>query len=172
MRREITSTSGRIFEATLTEPTAGAAESGMFRTAFAEAEAGKAVAVSVGLGVGSESLSPIWVDARCPRMMADVHLPALPLTVRNNAGELQAFGLRGHFRVRNCCVCAGEVRTLPVVAVSDEHGDVLHPGIDEGPARDLAGLATVARLEPQASWRVSDAKGKPTPLHLNLWMYE
>lgn len=35
VRREITSTSGRIFEATLTEPTAGAAESGMFRTAFA-----------------------------------------------------------------------------------------------------------------------------------------
>ncbi len=51
-------------------------------------------------------------------------------------------------------------RSVPVVAVSDEYGAVLYPGIVEALAKDLAGLAAVARLDPAASWRITRRKGK------------
>jgi len=43
------------------------------------------------------------------------------------------------------------VRSVPLVAISDENGAVLQPGIVEALAADLAGLEIVARLDPAAS---------------------
>lgn len=157
VRARVESPAGRIFEATLTEPTDG----GEFRTAFSVAETEDTVAVSVGLSAVSESLSPIYLDVHCPRVVRDLLSPPSPWrygATRVSSAPLDFEGAAGG----NAFVSLvwDSARALPVVAVSDEHGAVLHPGIVEGLARDLAGLAVVARLDPQTSWRVSDTKGK------------
>lgn len=156
-RSTITSPQGSILELVLTEPTAG----GWFRTSIAAAESADTLAVSVGLSAGSSSLSPLSLDVHCPRvvrtllaspvawMYGSTRLSAVPVNFSATAGG-DAF-INAVWNLE---------RSLPLVAVSDEYGAVLHPGIVEALAADLAGLAIVARLDPPASWRITTRKGR------------
>jgi hypothetical protein len=148
---------GSISELALTEPTAG----GWFRTSIATAASLDSLAVSVNLAAGSSILTPLSLDVHCPRIVRDVL--ALPVTwtygttpltsnpvIFNGAAGGDAF----------ITLAWSPERSVPVIAMSDEHGTVLHPGIVEALAADVAGLAVVARLDPGASWRLTARKGK------------
>lgn len=156
-RNTIASSQGSISELVLTEPTAR----GWFRTSIATAESADTLAVSVSLSAGSSSLSPLSLDVHCPRIIRT--LLALPGAWTYGATRLTAVP------VNFIALAGGDAfinsvwnpeRSVPLVAMSDEYGAVLHPGILEALAGDLAGLAIVARLDPAASWRITARKGK------------
>ena len=158
IRRVLTQSSrGQIGELILTESTPG----GLFRTSVSTSVTDTVVAVSVTLAAGSSTLSPHAVDVQCPRVVRSL----LELPVQ---WQYQGTAIRGQplaFRGRSggddfvALVWSGS-RSLPVVAISDEYGAMLHPGIAEDLARDLAGLAIVGVLDPEASWRLTARKGK------------
>ena len=50
-------------------------------------------------------------------------------------------------------------RALPLIVVSEEQGLVLHPGIVDALARDLAAVAIVAVSTTSASWRLTNTLG-------------
>jgi hypothetical protein len=155
---EISTAKGSIFEITVTEPTAG----GAFRTTLAVAQEPGRVSVACELSAGSQSLMPLWVDVHCPRVIRDVlaltgvawayhgsSLPAGARVFRGSAGGDAFIDL-----VWN------EARAVPVIAISEEYGLVVHPGVVEAMSADVAGLAIVAQLDSGASWRVSSRKSK------------
>lgn len=151
------SSKGHINECVLTEPTSG----GLFRTSVSIAANEETVAVLVGLAAASSTLSPISFDVRCPRFVRDVlSLPA-QWTYRGTELESVPRDFEGETGGDDfISLVFDPERSVPVVAVSDEHGGVLHPGIIEAMAADLAGVAIVARLDPRTSWRVTSRKGK------------
>ncbi|HXE80089.1 MAG TPA: hypothetical protein VNK41_05015 [Vicinamibacterales bacterium] len=155
---EITTSNGSLHEIAVTEPTGG----GSFHTSLAVAHEPGRVSVSCELSAGSHSLMPLWVDVHCPRVVRDIlaldaaewtyqgsRLSPLPRVFRGPSGGDAFIDL----------VWDG-ARAVPVIAVSEEYGLVLHPGVVEALAADLAGLAVVARLDSGASWRVTSMKGK------------
>lgn len=156
-RSAITSSQGSIWDLVLTEPTPG----GWFRTSIAAAESPDTLVVSVGLSAGSSSLSPLSLDVHAPRIIRT--LLASPVAwmygpTRLTTGPINFSTATGGDAFIDT-VWSAE-RSVPLVAISDEYGAVLHPGIVEALADDLAGLAIVARLDPAASWRITARKGK------------
>ncbi len=151
------SSEGQITDLILTEPT----PDGSFRTTVSVAFGADLLAVSVVLAAASSTLKPIYLDVHCPRIVRD--FLSLPASWTYHGTELSSTprdfeGYSGGDAFAS--LVFDPARAVPVVAVSDEHGGVLHPGIVEALASDLAGLAIVARLDPDASWRVTARKGK------------
>ena len=156
-RSSQSSSVGNIWEILLTEPR----PDGWFRTIIRVAEAEDLIAVSVALGAASEVLAPVYVDVRCPRLVKDLLSPPSPWRYRKTGLSSSPLELAGEAGGDEFIALAWDgSRSVPIVAVSDEYGSVLHPGIVEDLAADLAGLAVVARLDPQASWRITRRKGK------------
>lgn len=156
-RSEINSSQGSISEVVLTEPTPG----GWFRTSVSTAESAGTLAVSISLSAGSSNLSPLSLDVHCPRIVRA--LLAMPVTWMYGATPLTAVPINLSSPAGGDTLIASvwnPERSVPLVAISDEQGAVLHPGIVEALAQDLAGLAIVARLDPAASWRITVRKGK------------
>lgn len=155
---ELSTSKGSICEITLTEPTAG----GSFRTAFAVAQEPGRVSVACELAAGSQSLMPLWVDVHCPRVIRDLlSLPDVPWSYHGSRLPARARAFRGAAGGDAFIdlVWANE-RAVPVIAISEEYGLVLHPGVVEAMSADVAGLAVVAQLDSDASWRVTSRKGK------------
>lgn len=153
-RSVVESKVGGLSEVVLTEPTAG----GTFRTTFQMATSDGVVLVSITLEAASSEMTPISIDVHRPRLVRDLiglaswsyrgtELLATPVSFDGAEGG-DAF----------TSLVFDSERSVPVVAISDEYGAVLHPGIVEALADDLVGLAIVARLTPSASWRVTAAK--------------
>ena len=156
-RTAVSTAEGTSSEFVLTEPTAG----GWIRTTMAIAETPGVLVVSVVLAAGSNSLAPLVFDLRCPRIVRS--LLGLPIVWRYGHSVLRAAALTfsGDQGGDDFVALTWDPeRSVPIIAVSDEYGAVLHPGIVEALASDLAGLAIVARINPGASWRVSARKGK------------
>jgi hypothetical protein len=156
-RNTLSTAQGNLWEVVLTEPTPG----GWLRTSIAVAESLELLAVSVGLSAGSSSLSPVSLDVHCPRVVRTLLDSPVVWTygeTRLTSSPLSLTGVAGGDAFIN--LAWSPSRSVPLVAISDEYGAVLHPGIVEAIARDLAGLAIVARLDPPASWRITLRKGK------------
>ena len=156
-RSSVVTALGKLWEVVLTEPTPG----GWFRTSIAVAESPQLLAVSVGLSAGSSNLSPLSLDVHCPRVIRTLLDSPVVWTygeTRLTGSPISFSGVAGGDSFINLAWSAG--RSVPLVAISDEYGAVLHPGIIEALARDLAGLAIVVKLDPPASWRITSRKGK------------
>jgi hypothetical protein len=156
-RESINSAEGQLFEVELTEPL----PEGTFRTTIRFSEDASSVAVGIGLSAASDSLSPIFVDVRCPQIIRDLLEISSHWSYRDSrlSAEVQRF--RGeHGGGEFIRLVWAEERSVPVVAISDIEGLVLHPDIDSRLARDLAGIALVARLDHGASWYVTRQKGR------------
>jgi hypothetical protein len=155
---EIVTTKGAICEITVTEPTAG----GAFQTVLAVAREPGRVAVSCELAAASQTLMPLWVDVHCPRVIRDIlalkdvpwayHASPLPATAKAFRGSVGGDTFID--------LVWNDARAVPVIAISEEYGLVLHPGIVEAMSADLSGLAVVALLDSGASWRITSRKGK------------
>lgn len=148
---------GLLAELELTEPTPG----GFFRTSIGVAESATSIAVYVRLGAASTTLTPMYVDVHCPRLILDLLAPPSPWSYCGtslSSSAISALGERGGDDF--IAMAWAPSRSVPIVAVSDEYGAVLHPGIVDALAADLAGLAIVVRLDPAASWRITTRKQK------------
>lgn len=158
-RSRIESSLGTASDLILTEPTGG----GVFRTSIALAETQDQIAVSVTLSAASSTLSPLAVDVHCPRIVRDLLSPGFGGRWQYRGAFLNSShkNFTGNDGGDEFIALAWDPnRPVPIVAVSDEYGALLHPGILEALAEDLAGLGIVARLDPSASWRVTARKGK------------
>jgi hypothetical protein len=115
----------------------------------------------VGLNAAAAALAPVHVDVHCPRLVRD--LLSAPSAWHYQGTRLSSSPLdfKGEAAGDSFIALAWDpARSVPIVTVSDEYGSVLHPGIVDDVAADLAGLAIVVRLDSQASWRVTRRKGK------------
>jgi hypothetical protein len=156
-RSMTTSSQGDVTAIALTEPTPG----GTFRTSINLAETDDTVAVAVHLEAGAPTLAPLSVDVHCPQFIRTLLASQTPWTYKDtqlSPAPIDYLGQSGGDSFLS--LVWSTTRALPIVAISDEYGAVLHPGIVEDMARDLAGLACVARLDPAASWRITKRKGK------------
>ena len=134
---------------------------GNFRTHITLAQAGEEVEVHCNLSVGGEAeIAPVLFDARCPQVLRDI----IDIGDWNNGqNALRTSPLRysGPLGGQDLVdLLWSEARSIPVVVVSDYDGLVLHPDIEQRLARDLAGLALIARIDAQAAWYVSEQKGR------------
>lgn len=156
-RVRLESSRGQLIELVVTEPR----PDGWFRTAIAVGESEDTVAISIGLSAAAIALAPVYVDVRRPRLVRDLLSPPSAWHYQGTRVTASPINYQGEAGGDGFIDLAwDQARSLPVVAVSDEYGSVLHPGIVENIADDLAGLAVVARLDPQASWRVTRRKGR------------
>lgn len=140
------------------EPTDG----GIFRTTLAVGRNEESIAASCELEAGAPAsvLAPVIFDARCPQVLRDIIDLGAPWLVRDT--PLSTRPLR--FDHDSGGDELGELirrpdRALPMVVVSEDEGLVLHPGIAETMARDLAGVAIVAIATTAASWRLTNTLG-------------
>ncbi len=134
---------------------------GTFRTDIAVAWQGDALEVHCDLSVGGDTeVSPVRFDARCPQVLRDLldmyvwqfgssSLRTTPLYCEGQSGGNDLIEL-----------IWSKTRSVPVVVISDQDGLVLHPGVAERMARDLAGLALVVRIDYQAAWSITGQKGR------------
>lgn len=156
-RTAMRSTRGQVTDIILTEPR----PDGWFRTAIAVGESDGVVAVAIGLSAATAAMTPTFVDVRCPRLLRDLLIPPARWAYRGTlltSSPAEYSAEAGGDAFIDCAW--GQARSVPIVAVSDDYGFVLHPGIVEELATDLAGLAVVVRLDSPASWRVTRRKGK------------
>lgn len=120
------------------------------------------VAVYAALEIGgrSTSIKPVVGIARCPRVIRD--LLALPVAWHHGASLLQPLARVDGFE--NGERLAGELlnpeRTIPIVALSTEQGELAAPRLDTHIERDLSGLANVVVVDPDASWALTDVLGQ------------
>lgn len=157
-RSTVQTTRGRLAELVLSEPNTN----GWFRTSLCVATDASRAVVCCELSAGTQSLMPLWVDVRGPRIIRDI----LAIPAGWSYGASPASEIARQFRDAVGGDAFTELvwdasRTLPVVAIAEEYGLLLNPGITESMAADLAGLAIVAQLSDAASWRVTQRKGKP-----------
>lgn len=151
-------TSG-LREITLAEPIEGAA---MFETRLLFGLSDRSLAALWDLRVGGreEPLGPVRFDAVCPRIVREFLSYDLPWTYGTfpvPKGVCRFRGNDGGEAFAKLLVDAH--RLLPVVAVAEYQGLVLHPGIADALSRDLVSLAVVGLLDDSAAWRLTRSLG-------------
>ncbi len=136
---------------------------GLFETMVGLARSGDRVHVSAALAAGhnTNQLSPLQYEARCPSVLRQ--LAQLPWGWRLGRSSLTT----GPTRFRGpsggdavTSLLLDTERSLPVVAISTHVGLALHREMDARMARDLLGLATVAVIDDEAAWALTQRLGK------------
>ncbi len=146
-------------EVILGEPIDAAA---LFETRLLVGLVDRSLAILCDLLVGGrdEPLGPVRFDASCPRVVREFLAYDLPWSYGSFPLAKSIVQFRG--------VSAGEefvrlltdpARLLPIVAISEYGGLVLHPSLPDGLNRDVAALAVVAVLDEAASWRTTALLG-------------
>jgi hypothetical protein len=155
---ETTASSGDAIAWTLEEPTEG----GLFKTGIALGRSANVLAVACELDAGApvQVVAPVLFEARCPSVLRDIIDGQVPWAVGETLVSTRPLRFAGdEGGTRLCALITSEVRSLPLVVVTDVEGLVLHPGIAEVMARDLAGLAIVATATDSASTVVTRMLG-------------
>jgi hypothetical protein len=150
---------GRAASWKLSEPTAG----GRFMTEVSVACSGEELAFNCLLSAGAPEsvLAPVSVEARCPQVVRSV----VDLNLGWRVGETLVRTSPVSARTTADGAILVEMlrrpgRALPVVAVSEHFGLVLHPQISDALARDLTGIAIVGQLSDEASWELTRSLGR------------
>ena len=135
---------------------------GRFETRFSLACASTELVLFCQLATGNaeSAFAPVQFDARCPRVLRDViqsgawKSGSTPVSDRHwsRVGRAAGRGLAD--------TIWDDERGLPVVLVSELDGFTLHPDLAANLAHDLTGLATVVHIDEDASWLLSDVKGR------------
>ena len=142
----------------LTEPT----EEGSFHTHLEVATDGhdQVFFCRLSTSASNSALGPVPFAAYCPRIVRDmIELGGWTSGSRDVSTEhLEHNGYDGGRHLANLIWDLG--RTLPIVVISERDGSTLDNQLPQMMSRDLAGLATVAKIDGYASWSLSQAKGK------------
>jgi hypothetical protein len=148
---------GLLHDIEVTEPR----PDGWFRTSLTIGDCGERITVYVVLSAAAHQLMPVFVDVYCPRIVRDLLSP--PSVWRFRGTQMSSVPIRFSGESGGdqfVSLVWGSSRAVPVVAVSEQYGFEFHPEVADSLAGDLAGLAIVGRLDAQASWRVTQRKGK------------
>ncbi len=136
---------------------------GLFETMVGLARSADRVHVSASLAAGhnTNQLAPLQYEARCPSVLRQ--LAELPWGWRLGRSSLAT----AHTRFRGpaggdalTSLLLDTERSLPVVAISTHFGLALHREMETRMARDLIGLATVAVVDDEAAWTLTQRLGK------------
>ena len=150
---------GRVTDWILLEPSNNA----LVRTRVSSCIAAKKVCVYVEIQAagGAYQLGPMRVDIRCPKIIptlvqrhADWFVGDAPIS-----GVPYAFsGLQGASELAN--VIWHPNRNLPVLLVSSYEGEYLTESFPADLATELVGVAIVAKVDAQASWALTERRGR------------
>ena len=155
---QISSEHGALDSFTLTEPV----EAGHFETHLDLAQDDSSIVLFCQLRTGSASsaLAPVPFDARCPGVVRDLIRMGgwTSGTSEASADHVTRIG-REAGRQLGRSLCDAE-RGLPIVVVSELEGFTLQPTIARDLGRDLTGLATVAQIDDEAAWLLSEERGR------------
>src|SRR5690606_29599134 len=100
-------------------------------------------------------------EAKCPRFIQVLLQPPSPWKFNGLPLAAAPLRLSGHDNgARLASLLWEPSRPIPVIAISDDDGLLLHPGIDEDLARDLAGLAIVTTIDADAAWQLTSERGR------------
>ena len=142
----------------LAEPTEG----GRFHTHLELASKGSDQVFSCRLSTSSldSALGPVTFSAYCPRIVRDIiELDSWASGSSDvSTRHLESIGYDGGRDLAN--LIWNLDRVLPVVVISERDGSMLDERLPQTMSRDLAGLATVVKIDGYASWSLSQAKGK------------
>ncbi|MEQ8846104.1 hypothetical protein [Botrimarina sp.] len=156
-RADFLSSAGIVQRFIVKEPV----EHGIFTTEVDAVEWEEGTALSIVLASASEAMSPQWLDVRRPRVLLELISETSPWEFKGTpvtATSTIFAGKDGGDRFAE--FVWSDQRSLPVVAVSNEYGADLHPGICNDLASDLVGLAIVASIDQEASWCLTTTKTK------------
>ena len=141
---------------------------GKFSTTLTLGEQPSELAVSVVLQAAGDgtALAPAHFEPHCPRVVREI--VALPVEWRfgETALACEPLRLRGLPGGKKLSDLIWEPRrSLPIVVVSEmsgagPHGFILHPGLAESLAKDLAPLARIVQADAQASWQLTKLSGR------------
>jgi hypothetical protein len=112
-------------------------------------------------GQASPVVAPIPFEAHCPHVVRDILRLPFPWKVgatRVQARKVRAFDSSTAELLGD--MIEDRARALPIVAVSEYDGFLLHPELDDSLAYDLAGLAIVASMNEQTSWSLTNRFGR------------
>jgi hypothetical protein len=137
--------------------------SGEFKTSLGVARSDSELYVSCELSAHNPEhvVAPLTVDPKCPRVLREI--VSLPLKWRLGSTPVKPSYLPGHGReegVYFAQILQDKRRVLPVVAIAQHYGEVIHAGVSEQIARDLVGLAVVVELDDDAAWELTRTLGK------------
>jgi hypothetical protein len=139
-----------------------------FETSISVTDTGRSVVVYATLasGLSSSAVTPVPTNAKCPR-------PVRRILDMHGAWYHGATKIRGPNRVEGREAgshFAEEIRfadrTLPLIVISEDEGELTLPGLDEDLGRMLVGLANVTVIDDDASWGLSDVLGKENSCYL------
>lgn len=153
------SSEGWVSSVSLIEPLLDGAAT--LRTSVSIGEGPLEVAVSLRMAVASKTMAPLLFEPKCPRFIQVLLQPPSPWQFNGlplAAAPLNLTGQESGSRLSS--LLWEQSRPIPVVVISDDDGVLLHPGIDEDLARDLAGLAIVATVDPEAAWQLTNERGR------------
>lgn len=147
-----------VWEVTLTEPT----ESGWFLTRICLGIRAGRVYLFLELRAGGDGtlVIPVETDVRWPLVLRNL-LQQRTWNAGHTPAQTKPIDWRGEEGARRfLAVVRHKDRNLPIVAVSQQFGQSLVPTLATDLARDLCGLAVVAKLDEAASWEVTNTAGK------------
>lgn len=117
------------------------------------------VYVTLETGWTSTGVMPVFVDPRCPRIVRDL----LKLPGRWFHGDSLLRQLQSVTGFEEGEALVHEIvhaqRSVPVLVISKQNGEVALPDLDSNLAYDLTGLANVYVLDDYASWALTDILG-------------
>ena len=119
-----------------------------------------AVYVSLEAGLAYSTIAPISIQPRCPRFLHKMlslsgtwyHGPSKFYNSRKLIGEDDGKWIAQEISTTD--------RTLPILLIAEDDGEVLIPKLDQYLAKDLAGLANVFVLDHEAAWGLTNSLGK------------
>lgn len=155
--RRISSESGLAGEWSLHESIPG----GAFRTRIRATAAKSGLSATIQLSTASSDMTPVSRVPHTPRLLQNLllgdrkwklhgwPLHATPLALTGTPGGAEAVSL-----------ITSADRPIPLIAISEEQGFILHPDLDTRLARELAGVAQVIRIDDGASRQISRSLGQ------------
>lgn len=157
-RNRVESSKGTLVEMVFTEPMSD----GRFRTKVVVGRNEEQVVVGITLSAIADRMGPTFVDVRVPKLMRDLIDLGLPWKFGSTELRKTKLFLRGEAGGKEFMKLVFDPdRTIPVVAIAEEsYGAMLHPDLCVRMAGDLAGISIVVHLDEEASWYVTNMRGK------------
>ena len=158
-RSETISTSGRLIEHDLIEPT----ETGLFQVHIGIGTQERQLAVYVELKAAGDAyhVQPLQFDVRCPQVIRDILGSGERWVVGDTPARTKPIVFSGSSDGTTLIQAIWHgARNLPIVVVSRHEGATLTDQITTKLASDLCGLALVADIDDEVSRYLTSKKGK------------
>ncbi len=111
-------------------------------------------------GSAESPLAPVYFDARCPGVLRDITRSGGWTSGSSEVSDRHLTCIGREAARELALTIWDDERGLPVVVVSEHEGFTLHPDLAADLAHDLTGLATVVQIDEEASWLLSEEKGR------------